>query len=259
MPTQKEIDAKLQEQADEDQIGIRAAATPLPGATREAFAIVPPIKIGEFSVRRFVDGDIENLQTTGNAFGELVQAVMSGSKEEKQFVPRGKDAWELCWMMTRDIDEVDEVLAKDGVKGITAAARKIFRKHQMGDLAVIVQAVITQFGIYSAPVLGYGVKEKKRRVRKAAPQRHNLGCTGRLRLAFGKTVSHHVNIRAVRAFCEKQTGRRKRLGLCELGARKQHRIFRHKRRKNNARLHQARGRKNQSQTQKIRRVSHNDT
>jgi hypothetical protein len=153
---------KLKEQAEEDAIGLRASATPLPGPTRKAFSIVPEIRVGDFKVRRFLDGDIDNLEGMDHPFGKLIVAVMAGDKEnEKSFVPRGKWAWILCWMMTRDIDEVDKVIAEGGIKAVTEAASKEFRKSTFGDLSGVVQAVIEQFNVYCAPVIGYGPSDDK--------------------------------------------------------------------------------------------------
>ena len=150
-------------QKAQDKVEGQSAATPLPAATRAAFSITPEIPVGNFKVRRFLDGDIDNLEGMDHPFGKLIVAVMSGEKESKNtFVPRGKWAWILCWMMTRPIEEVDAVIAEKGIKGITEEAAKVFRKSTFGDLAAVVQAVIEQFNVYCAPVLGYGAKNERK-------------------------------------------------------------------------------------------------
>lgn len=150
-------------QKAQDKAEGQSAATPLPAATRAAFSITPEIPVGNFKVRRFLDGDIDNLEGMDHPFGKLIVAVMSGEKESKNtFVPRGKWAWILCWMMTRPIEEVDAVIAEKGIKGITEEAAKVFRKSTFGDLAAVVQAVIEQFNVYCAPVLGYGAKNERK-------------------------------------------------------------------------------------------------
>lgn len=156
---QSAIDAKIAEQAAEDSIGLQSAATPFPGATRKAFALCPDIEVGPYKVRPFYDYDIELLGELNHPLHKVIIASMAGKKDSgDEFIPRGKEAWELCWIMTRPIEETDAALEKGGIKEISSEAKKTFRKTQFGDLAAIVEVVLKQMEIYWSPVLGYGPK-----------------------------------------------------------------------------------------------------
>ena len=161
---------KLKEQADADAKGLEASATILPGPTRAAFSMVPDIKVGPYKVRRFLDGDLDTLASMEHPFGKIIEKRMAGIDDDStNWLPRGKWGWILCWMMTRDIDEVDKVIADGGIEAVTEAAKKEFRKSTFGDIGAIALAVIEQFNIYQAPIIGYGPSDEKDEGEKSRP------------------------------------------------------------------------------------------
>ena len=134
----------------EDNAGRRAAAEPLPGPLRDAFAIQPNITVGPFSVRPFYDIDFEFLALLQHPLHKMMTA------NEGDFVPRGPHAWELCWIMTRDPDEVEAVVKEGGVDKLRASARKEFGKMRLPALGEISKAIVAQLTGYWSPVMEYG-------------------------------------------------------------------------------------------------------
>lgn len=153
---QAKIDATQRAQAAEDAAGRQAAATPLPGPLRDVFALVPDIAVGPFKVRPFYDIDFEFL----TALNHPLKDMMVEGKISDKFLPTGAMAWQLCWMMTRPVDEADAVFKK-GVLEVNVAARAEFGKLQLPALAKLIEAVIRQMTIYWSPSLEYGAVEQR--------------------------------------------------------------------------------------------------
>ena len=163
--TSPEIEAKIAEKAKqhamEDEAGRRAASTPLPGATRDAFAIQPDIKVGSFNVRPFYDIDFEFLSMLEHPLHKMMVNGMKGEKAEDEFFPRGSMVWELAFVFTRSPDDVEAAFKAGGVSGVKNEAKKQFSRFQLAALTQLSQAVIKQMSIYWEPVVAYGVPEKE--------------------------------------------------------------------------------------------------
>lgn len=152
--TETEIAETVARQAREDAIGHRAAAEPLPGPLRDAFAIQPRIKVGPYNVRPVVDGDFETLALLEHP----VYKIITFQEKDLEFQPRGQAAWELYWILTRSLDEVDAVLEKSGVAGLRAAAKKEFRALQLPALMELNKAFLAQVKTYWSTAISYGEK-----------------------------------------------------------------------------------------------------
>ena len=98
-------------QREQDEAGKRAAAEPLPGPAREAFAACPDVVVGPYRVRAARDRDIKVLSQLKNCYYEF---VMTG---DPALVRTGQDAYELCWVMTRPAREVKRLVEERGAAG----------------------------------------------------------------------------------------------------------------------------------------------
>jgi len=148
---QEAILAKTQAVAEEREIIAQANATPLPGALRDAFAAQQDIKVGKYSVRPFYDMDFEILQMLDHP---LAKMALGGEKYGERIQDlRGINSWTVCFMLTHDVDEVDE-LSQKGAEAFQRAARKEFGRLQLGGLLEINKAILEQFGRYFSTVVG---------------------------------------------------------------------------------------------------------
>ena len=160
------MDAKLaeivREQGEKDMVGRQAAAEPLPGPAREAFAVNGDIMVGDYRVRRFVDRDFEFLSALKHPLYLMMTSGMKGEEAPPdQYIPRGPAAWELCWIMTRPCAEVKKFIKANGLDGLKEAADAEFGEKTLAELTKLSEAVIHQMGVYWAPVLKYGPSENK--------------------------------------------------------------------------------------------------
>jgi len=141
---------KIEQAKRDNEVAGIANAVPLPGALRDAFSPQQDIIVGKYKVRPFFDLDFEILQMCDHP---LAKMAMGGEKYgEKIQDLRGTSAWLLCWLMTHDIDEVDE-LSLLGKEAVQKAARKEFSRLQLGGLLEISKAVLEQFGRFFATVV----------------------------------------------------------------------------------------------------------
>jgi hypothetical protein len=130
----------------------------MPGPLKDVFSVQPDIVVGPYRVRPFYDGDFENLSALGHPLHKLMVDGMSGKEPPKEMDPmvRGPALWEMAWMLTREIEDTDTLLAKDGKAGVAKAAKREFGKLQFGAVMAISKAVAEQMRIYWSSVLGYG-------------------------------------------------------------------------------------------------------
>lgn len=134
-----------------------AMGEPLPGAVRDAFAVMPDIKVGRYTVRPCYDADIEWLSMLEHPLHQMrLNAQASGGAVENLYTPQGPAAWELCYMFTHPVDEVDELMTSSGLDGFRRAARKEFSRLQLAGLVKLSEAAIHQYGMYWNPLLDYG-------------------------------------------------------------------------------------------------------
>ena len=145
----------LVEKIEQTKLDRQDAATanviPLPGALRDAFSPQQDIPVGKYRVRPFYDIDFEIMQQVGHP---LAKMAMGGARYgEKVEDLRGINAWIACWLLTHDVDEVDDT-AQQGAEAVRKAARKEFSRLQLGGLLEISKAVLEQFSRYFSTVVG---------------------------------------------------------------------------------------------------------
>ena len=146
-----EILAAFKNAEQESILVNQANATPLPGALRDAFSPQQDIVVGKYVVRPFYDLDFEILQQIDHP---LAKMAMGGEKfGEKIQDLRGQSAWSICWLLTHDVDEVDDMASK-GAEAVIKASRKEFSRLQLGGILEITKAVLDQFSRYFSTVVG---------------------------------------------------------------------------------------------------------
>lgn len=160
--TSPEIEAKIAADVAkfkaEDAVAAQAAATPLPGPLRDAFAIQPDIQVGKWSVRPFYDVDVEILQALDHPLHQMMLAGKSGKKADVEFLPRGPHAWQFCWLLTNTPDDAEQAI-KDGT--LADKAKKEFGKLQMGGIVKLCEVALKQMEGYWSTAVGYGAPSKE--------------------------------------------------------------------------------------------------
>jgi len=157
---QPTIDQQIAETAKrqklEDQAARIALAAARPGPLRDVFASQQDIKVGKYAVRPFFDLDFEFLSELEHPFASF---AVGNTKELEEFVPRGPQAWQLFYIMTKPVAEVDAEFIAGGPAAIKAAARKEFAQYQLGGLFALYQAVVKQLTTYASSVVGFDSQE----------------------------------------------------------------------------------------------------
>lgn len=152
------------EQAVEDQLGTRAALEPLPGPLRDLFSPQPPERVGDILIREFCDCDFEYMAALNHEMHRVMQNGMNGKDEVANFVPRGRPVWEMAWLLSHSIDEIDELFAKGGKEAVVTAARKQFGKYNLGVQVKLYAACMRQITRYWSSVISHadaGVKNNE--------------------------------------------------------------------------------------------------
>jgi len=152
---------KLQEHQLRMTANALASAEALPGPVRDAFSPCPVIMVGEYSVHPCYDGHIEYLSLLEHPLNQMrLEAQMNPESEvQNQYQPTGPAAWQLCYLFTHTLDEIDDLVEKGGLDALKRAAKRQFSRLQMGALIKLSEAAIQQYGLYWAPVLSYGPAE----------------------------------------------------------------------------------------------------
>lgn len=153
--TQSEADAAIAatvaKQAAEDRIGMQAATAALPGPLADVFSPAPDIKVGPFSVRRFVDGDFVALSALGHPLSRFTALADGDYKME----PTGEQCWQLCWLLTRSRADAKEVFRSGGITGAKDQASDIFGDLPVMALGKIMEAIAKQMIIYASAHLAF--------------------------------------------------------------------------------------------------------
>ena len=149
------LQEKIQQAQQEKQVIAQANSTPFPGALGQAFSPCQDIivKGNGFShkVRPFYELDFEVMQMCDHPLAKM--ALGGEQYGEKLQDLRGHHAWVACWLLTHDVDEVDEVSAK-GRESVLKAARREFGRKQLGEVLEVSKAVLEQFTRYFNTVIG---------------------------------------------------------------------------------------------------------
>lgn len=167
---------KLRDHALRTVTDAAAMAEPVPGAVRDALLGTSPLKVGGYAVRACYDGDIEYLSLLEHPLNELrlrtaaisaedaaqrekeFQDIWKGFVESHQY--RGPMAWQLCYLLTRSLDDVDAVFANGGLDGIRSAAKKEFSRVTPTALMQLTPACVTQYLRSWNTVLTHGAAEE---------------------------------------------------------------------------------------------------
>jgi hypothetical protein len=155
----------------EDKAAVRAAATAKPGPLADIWSPTPEIKVGKYSIRPFYDLDFEFFQDLNHPFAAF---AMGNADAIEGFVPRGPDAWQLIWVMTRPVAEVETAFQETKADGVKLLAKAEFGVYRLGALAALAEGVMKQLSIYASSVVGYegnDLDEKKKDGQEASASR----------------------------------------------------------------------------------------
>ena len=158
IPLSPSASSKVADIQERKEATARASATPLPGSLADAFAIAPDITVGKYKVRPFCEIDFEFLQALEHPLYDMLIATFSGKENKADYFPRGQVAWELCYIFTHPIDEVEE-LFKTGTGYVKEAAKKEFGKVTFAGVLVLHKAVLKQVMAASSTAIAYGSAE----------------------------------------------------------------------------------------------------
>lgn len=136
------LEQSAREQAMEDKAAERAVRDPLPGPLKDVFGGKQDVRVGPYVVRPFYDADYVNLARIGHKILKL--------DENEGWVPSGEDAWTLCWMMTRPLEESDSLFESGSQEEAKKKARAEFGKLHLRELAAVVAGVVQQMAAYWA-------------------------------------------------------------------------------------------------------------
>lgn len=144
----KDIEAKNADNALEDKAGEEAASKLFPGSSKDAFRVFNDIEIEKFKVRMFYDGDFDVLQSINHPLIAWVE-TKAGERESKIPPARGKTAWQIMWLLTTPIEEIEQRLEQGTLKDdFEKLPRKIFGRLRVEALARLYGAIYDQFNIY---------------------------------------------------------------------------------------------------------------
>lgn len=160
-PVLEQVRADRKQMAVEDQAARYALTEPLPGPLADAFAIVPGITVGPYTVRPFYDIDYEFLDLLKHPLYRLMQEQILGTQVKVEYFPMGLPAWQACWIMTHEPKEVLETLQKGGAELLNSEARATFGVLRIGALQALSTAIVKQIGIYWSTAIAYGPATEK--------------------------------------------------------------------------------------------------
>jgi len=167
-----EIEAKVAEMAAQtqavDQQAAGALAEPLPGPTKDIFAVAQDIKVGKWNVRPFYDLDFVLLEELQHPMANIMKATMSGEEVKDDYIPSGSTAWQLFWIMTRPPEETEALLAENKLGELIKLSRAEFGKLSFAVLVKLYEAVVRQIGICTSGNVAYGAPTEEGEARQAA-------------------------------------------------------------------------------------------
>ena len=150
---------KIAETQERNEAAERAAATPLPGPLADAFAIAPDVPCGTYKVRPFLECDFEFLKALEHPLYEILIDLWQNTKTATHdFFPRGQQGWEICYLFTHTVDEV-EALLKNGAQALKDSAKKEFGKMPTAAIAALNKAANQQCLVAFSTTINYGASE----------------------------------------------------------------------------------------------------
>lgn len=141
---QAKIGETQRQQQQDDKAGMEAVTASLPGPLKDVWTIEPDIMVGPYKVRRFTDGDFIRLA----AFDHKLRSLTAIDEWMKEFEPSGKDAWLICWMMTRSTKDVREAI-KSGKEIVLQQAEEIFSELSAAQIASVLRAIVAQLFVFN--------------------------------------------------------------------------------------------------------------
>ncbi len=155
----------------------RAQRDPMPGPVADAFAVLSDIEVGPFKVRPIYDIDFMFLKQLSHPLHEY---MLSQDKQDITISMRGETCWELCYIFTHSVDDVESMLKKGVDIFRQACADEFGKKYQMNALLEINKAIFEQFRLYWEPVLQFSSQEANGKstetfFRDTDPQTHSGG------------------------------------------------------------------------------------
>lgn len=149
------LDAQAAQDAKDD-VTRQAAKRPLPGNARKIFSITPDIKVGPWTVRPFYDGDFDILESLDHP---LLRWMSDKDIESrlKHYKMRGLAAWQLLWLMTTPIGEIEELYDAGTLsEELKVRPLKTFRRIQQPELQELHAAIFDQVSVYWGAASTYG-------------------------------------------------------------------------------------------------------
>lgn len=143
---------KIAQAAAETETIKRAAATPLPGPTRDIFKTLPDIVVGRWKVRPIYDIDFVTLAELNHPISTLMEDSIAGAGKSDGYLPKGPTAWILFWIMTRDPDAYYETTPEEAQR----EARAEFGRQPFVVLMELYKAVVRQIEISTSAEVLYG-------------------------------------------------------------------------------------------------------
>lgn len=141
-----------QEEGPRREAEQRAAATPMPGALREAFATVQDIKVGPYSFRPLTDWDVEVVQEQKHPLHEYFTQAFRGKEPNVEFPIRGPAVWWFLWLLSVPARQAYEAVRAGTDKD---AAREGFAMLAFLELQTCMEACMRQVGVYFGTVVAY--------------------------------------------------------------------------------------------------------
>jgi hypothetical protein len=159
------VEAQTKSEREEDRAATEALSEPMPGPLGKVFTLVPGIRVGKWTVRRFADIDYYMLKDMRHPFSKIlkkkmVEAGMDGGTvcdDLPEFYPTGPDMWQLAWIFTRGSSHECEDLVKQssGYDALKSAAKEEFSSLQMAALLAILEVIFKQVNVYWSANLEY--------------------------------------------------------------------------------------------------------
>jgi hypothetical protein len=156
MDIEQQIAAEVQRIQASDEAGIKAVYDPLPGPTKQIFDPQGYIEAVGLKIRPFYDIDFEWLKSLDHPLHKMMVENHGKPEANNEYIPRGPHAWQLAWLMTHPVDDVDKVFEEGGNQSIIKSAKKEFYKSQLQYLAQIHVAIMQQLQIYFSGCINYG-------------------------------------------------------------------------------------------------------
>lgn len=170
--TSPEVEAKVAEMVAKTQAVDREAAAalsePLPGPTRDVFAIVQDIPVGKWKVRPFYDLDFVLLEELQHPLSKIIKVSLAGEKTNDDYIPSGVSAWQLFWVMTRPPEETEALLRDNDLALLNQSAKSEFGRLSFAALVKLYEAVVKQIGTCTSGNIAYGAPTEEGEARQAA-------------------------------------------------------------------------------------------